>query len=316
MLQYKSAKYLELDNYKSPKGGHFIYIPMKDQKKIRFAYWKYNGVESDCAGTVLMQQGHNEFIEKYFETIQELIDRKYNVVCFDWRGQGLSDRMINNVNKQYIEDLSIHVDDLVYIINRIIKKNFPGPLIGIGHSMGGHLLLLSQEKIQKEFKTIILSAPMLGFKFEPFLFFLSIIMRIIGRKRNFFPFSRPNMGKETPFKLNDLTSDYFRYKRTQELVRKHPVIRLWGVTNAWVFAVKKSLSKIRKRSWLNQLDIPITIINPLNDKVVCSKKTRNLSLNISNCNLFNIEKCEHEILMENNTLRGEFWEIFDKITDS
>ena len=36
------------------------------------------------------------------------------------RGQGLSDRMINNVNKQYIEDLSIHVDDLVYIINRII----------------------------------------------------------------------------------------------------------------------------------------------------------------------------------------------------
>ena len=122
MLQYKTAKYLELDNYKSPKGGHFIYIPMRDQKKIRFAYWKYNGVESDCAGTILMQQGHNEFIEKYFETIQELIDRKYNVVCFDWRGQGLSDRMINNVNKQYIEDLSIHVDDLVYIVNKIIKK--------------------------------------------------------------------------------------------------------------------------------------------------------------------------------------------------
>ena len=91
---------------------------------------------------------------------------------------------------------------------------------------------------------------------------------------------------------------------------------MWGVTNAWVFAVKKSLSKIRKKSWLNQLDIPITIINPLNDKVVCSKKTRNLSLNISNCSLFNIKKCEHEILMENNTLRGEFWKIFDKATDS
>ena len=37
--------------------------------------------------------------------IQELIDRKFNVVCFDWRGQGMSDRMIemlkNNTLKIY-----------------------------------------------------------------------------------------------------------------------------------------------------------------------------------------------------------------------
>ena len=28
-----------------------------------------------------------EFIEKYYEIIQNFIDRGFNVVCFDWRGR-------------------------------------------------------------------------------------------------------------------------------------------------------------------------------------------------------------------------------------
>ena len=43
--------------------------------------------------------------------------------------------------KQYIEDFKIHCDDLNYIIDNFILKNFPRPLIGIGHSMGGCILL-------------------------------------------------------------------------------------------------------------------------------------------------------------------------------
>ena len=56
-------------------------------------------------GTVLLQQGHNEFIEKYLETIQEFIDRGYSVVCFDWRGQGMSERMIDDIHKSFIMTL-------------------------------------------------------------------------------------------------------------------------------------------------------------------------------------------------------------------
>ena len=35
MLEYKKAPYLELENYKLPEGGKFIYIPMEDNKNIR-----------------------------------------------------------------------------------------------------------------------------------------------------------------------------------------------------------------------------------------------------------------------------------------
>ena len=90
---------------------------------------------------------------------------------------------------------------------------------------------------------------MLGFKYEKILFLLSNCMRIFSTKNKYFLFSKPNMGKETPFEKNDLTSDINRYKRTQKLVRKKPSIRLWGITNAWVNATKDSLSKMRKKNW-------------------------------------------------------------------
>ena len=149
MIEYQKAPYLELDHYKAPQGIKAIFIPMKDGKKIRLAYWK--DVKKNNKGTILLQQGHNEFIEKYFETIQDLIDRNYNVVSFDWRGQGMSDHMISDLHKQYIENFDIHDQDLTYIINSFIKKNFPGPLIGLGHSMGGCLMLSSLKQHQNDF---------------------------------------------------------------------------------------------------------------------------------------------------------------------
>ena len=87
--KYDTAPYLELENYKSPKGIQSYFVTMGDGIKIRVCHWLNN---ENSNGTILLQQGHNEFIEKYFETIQEFIDRNYSVICFDWRGQGMSDR--------------------------------------------------------------------------------------------------------------------------------------------------------------------------------------------------------------------------------
>ncbi len=316
MFNYKNAPYIELKNYSAPKGIKSIYIPMNDNKNIRLAYWKHSSKTHACMGTILLQQGHNEFIEKYYETVQELIDRNFNVICFDWRGQGMSDRMINNMNKQYIENFSIHNEDINFIIKNIIKENFQEPLIGIGHSMGGHILLASQELIKNEFKAIILSAPMLGFKNESLLFILVGIMNFFNNKERYFPGSKPNMGKETPFDQNDLTSDFDRYTRTQKLVKKQPNLRLWGVTNSWVNAVKENMLRIRKDGWAENIETKILIFNPLKDKVVDSAKTIKMAKKLPNCNIINIENVEHEILMEKDKYRKIFWNSFDNFLNS
>ena len=312
MIDYPIAKYLELSDYKAPKDVNSIYIRMPDNKRLRLMYWKNNNFKKNNNGTILLQQGHNEFIEKYFETIQEFLNRGFNVVSFDWRGQGLSDKMINNEHKQYVEDFNIHEADLKFIIKEFIDKNFEKPLIGVGHSMGGCILLSFIKQNVNTFDKCILSAPMLGFNNEKLLLPLISLINTFRSKKSYLIGSKPSMGKETPYIDNDLTSDEFRYKRTQKLVRKQPNIRLWGVTNGWAKSAKKALMTIRKIGWAESILTKILIINSLDDRVVSSDKIIEMSKRLKNSKIINFKSCEHEILMEKDEHRKRFWLYFDK----
>ena len=310
MQDHEKAPYLELDNYKAPIGIKSNYIKMKDGKRIRLISWKLFN-DNEGSGTILIQQGHNEFIEKYYETIQEFIDRKYNVVAFDWRGQGMSERMIDDNRKQYIEDFNIHIDDLEFILDNVIFKNLNKPLIGIGHSMGGCIILSALKFHADKFDKIILSAPMLGFQSEKLLMMLIDIFYLFLPKSLFLPGSKPNIGKETPFNENDLTTDEKRYKRTQKLVRLRKDIRLWGITIAWAKAVKNQLLVIRKDGWAETIKNKILFLNNINDKVVSSKQTLKMSKRLKNSQIVNFEESEHEIFMEKDELRKKMWSSID-----
>ena len=310
MKDLEKAPYLELDNYRAPTGIKSNYLKMKDGKRIRLITWNLFG-ENEGSGTVLIQQGHNEFIEKYYETIQEFIDRKYNVVAFDWRGQGMSERMINDNRKQYIEDFNIHINDLEFILDNAILNKFNKPLIGIGHSMGGCIMLSALKFYADKFDKIILSSPMLGFRSEKLLMILIDIFYLFLPKSLFLPGSKPNMGKETPFNENDLTTDEKRYKRTQKLVRLKKDIRLWGITIAWAKAVKNHFNLIRNNGWLENVKSEILIINSINDRVVSSKHIVEMAKKLKNTRIINFENCEHEIFMEKDIHRKKLWKEID-----
>ena len=312
MTNYQTAPFLELNDYKAPEGVKSIYIPMKDRIKIRVLFWKSFSKGQNSKGTILLQQGHNEFIEKYYETIQEFLDRGFNVICFDWRGQGLSDKMIKDDRKQYIEDFNYHDDDLLFILDNFISTNFPKPLIGIGHSMGGCIMLSALKKNEKKFDKIILSSPMLGFKNELILLPMIKLFSLLFPKENYMIGSKPNMGKEAPFLNNDLTTDEVRYSRTQELVRKNKRIRMWGITNAWAIAVRNRLLLLRKKNWAEKIEIKVLFINSLGDRVVSSKYITKMYKRIKNAKIVNFNSCEHEIFMEKDKYRKILWKKIDE----
>ncbi len=306
---YKNAPYLELEDYKAPKGIKSYYVTMDDGINLRVCHWINETKNSK--GTILLQQGHNEFIEKYFETIQEFLERDYSVVAFDWRGQGMSDRQINDIHKSYIKDYERHDKDISHILVELIQGNFPEPFIGIGHSMGGCLMLSAFHDHPEIFSKGILSAPMLGFKNEGFLKAASSLMNFFKKDTDYLLGSKPNMGKETPFDDNDLTSDPQRYKRIVSLIRKHPNIRLWGVTNAFAKAVNKRFKKIRSKGWAESIDLEILIINNLNDRVVDSNKIKDMQRRLKNSQSIEFSETEHEIFMEKSIFRKKMWEALD-----
>ncbi len=312
--KYQEAPYLELDDYKAPKGIKSYFVNMDDGINIRVCHWLQKKEKS--AGTIFLQQGYNEFVEKYYETIQEFIDRGYSVICFDWRGQGMSERMIDDINKSFITNFKKHDKDLEKILEEIIEPFFSKPLIGIGHSMGGCLMLSAFSNHPTKFDYGVLSAPMLGFKNESFLRIASSIMNFLKKDTDYLIGSKPNMGIETPFEENDLTTDHGRYKRTQMLVRKMPSIRLWGVTNSFAKAVNYRFKLIRTKKWAEKIKLKILIINNINDKVVCSDKINEMQKRLENSQIIEFKETQHEIFMEKDEFRLRLWDKIEEFLNS
>ena len=153
---------------------------------------------------------------------------------------------------------------------------------------------------------------MLGFKNERFLKAASSIMNIFRKDTDYLLGSKPNMGKETSFDENDLTTDPKRYMRIIKLVRKHPDIRLWGVTNAFAKAVNKRLNMIRKKNWAEEINLSILIINNKMDKVVDAKKINVLNKRLKNSQIIEFQNTQHEIFMEKDSNRKVLWDNFNK----
>ena len=311
MLNYINAPYLELKNYHAPIGIQSYYIPMKDGINIRLCCWINDSEGKSNRGTILLQQGYNEFIEKYFEVIEEFLKRGFSVISFDWRGQGMSEKMLDNKNKAFIQDFSLHDSDLEKIMKDIIEPLFPRPYIGVGHSMGGCLMLSAMYKHPDFFDKAILSAPMLGFKNEILLMPVIAILSLFSKNDSYLLVSKPNMGKETPFEDNDVTTDKFRYERTQRLVRKSPNLRLWGVTISWAKAAKNRLKSMRAKNWAEKIKTKVLIINNLNDQVVDPDKINIMSKRLSESSIIEFNSTKHEIFMEKDIYRRELWKGID-----
>ena len=143
-----------------PEGGRVGYFLTQDKVRIRYAVWpKLAGTHR---GTVCIAQGRTEFIEKYFETIEDFRKRGFSVATFDWRGQGGSDRLIGNKSLGYVDRFDDYWCDLKSFHAEILLPDCPPPFYLVGHSMGGLVSLFAGMHDRLMFDRIFLSAPMVG----------------------------------------------------------------------------------------------------------------------------------------------------------
>ncbi|HVZ28370.1 MAG TPA: alpha/beta hydrolase, partial [Rhizomicrobium sp.] len=121
---------------------------------------------SQQRGVCVVLNGQTEFIEKYFEVIDELRGRGFAVAALDWRGQGGSSRLLpEHPLRVHIRDFEEYDRDLGAFMDRIVapllaKGQRP---IALAHSMGGHILLNYMQGRPDAFAAAALCAPMLMF---------------------------------------------------------------------------------------------------------------------------------------------------------
>lgn len=312
----ESAPLIELKSFSS-KNGEAFFFKLDRSNKLRVAFWNL----SSSKGTIILQSGRTEFIEKYYEVISEFVERGYAVAMMDWRGQGLSSRIAIDTKIGHIDKFETYDNDLLRVINECFAEKCPPPFIGFGHSMGGCLLasyFTSQENILEK---CILCAPMVSIRAN------AISRRIVQTLGilewigyGSFPMQKPSWNDESgwaeePFEENALTSDKERFSRTHQLIQYYPDLGIKGITVGWLKQALKRTNEFKTMDWKERISKPLLLLDATEDKLVNSKLNKEL-LGQSELTQMKSIKSRHEIMMESDEIRKEAWLAIDNFLNS
>lgn len=280
---------------------------------LRFGYWKSKRTQHK--GTICLLGGRAEFMEKYIEVINKLNGLGLDVFSFDWRGQGLSTRLINNPRKGYIKSYDDYIKDLVFFVEHVFLKNANLPFIIMGHSMGGQIILRYLQTHENIFDKAVLLSPMIRIRTVPIPEkLLKIVARILvtaGYERVYMAGNNNSTIKQ--LKKNPLTSDRRRYETILEIIAKNPDLAIGGVTAQWLLASFESTDILHQPGYVEKIFTPILIFSAENDRVVCNNSQRLLCQRLPRCKLYMVYESQHEILQEKDHIQKQFWDVFRKL---
>ncbi|MGE0742356.1 MAG: alpha/beta fold hydrolase [Hyphomonadaceae bacterium] len=265
-------------------------------------------------GSVIVAPGRTEFIEKYFEVIRELQGRGFAVFCIDWRGQGLSGREVQNGLKGHMVSFDDAVNDLSTAL-KLLTDTLPRPLIGLAHSMGGAITLRALQTRRIELDAAAFSAPMWGVAglnatAKKYVRFMSSL----GAGAQFAPRVETRWKRET-FKRNPVTHDKERHDRGQGLIAEEPRLALAGPTIGWVAAAADTTESFLQPAGLSHIRIPILIASAGEEQLVDNASHDAVAALLPDARHITIDGAKHEILMETDDLRAQFWAAFDQLAE-
>lgn len=289
----------------------------RDGKALRIATL-YTPPDVVPRGVCVLLHGQTEFIEKYLEVIGELSARGFTVATMDWRGQGGSARLLDDVLKVHIGDFSQYIGDLQVFMDKVVRNLTDRPPIVLAHSMGAHILLRAMHDHSGQFAAAVLSTPMLRALtrgYNPRLArVLCAVHNHLGRGSNWLPGMKQRDPLRMTFADQLVTSDRQRFGRTQALLQEHPNLRLAGPTWGWLEAAYRSMDLVMSAGYPEAIHTPTLIFGAGRDRIIDTAVVREFTARMPNGCYEEIPEAEHEILMENDAVRARFWDAFDEFT--
>ncbi|MFZ0240336.1 MAG: alpha/beta hydrolase, partial [Desulfobacterales bacterium] len=280
---------------------------------LRSGRWEPGGRQA--RGSVVLLGGRKEFLEKYVETAADLTRRGLAVFSFDWRGQGLSGRRLADRCKGYVRDYRHYVQDLAEFFQHCVQPEAARPVFILAHSMGAHVALRFLHRHPPAVDKAVLVSPMLDIDTKPFprwlVAGLARLGRLIGADEALVPGSGRRTNVDRPFAGNTLTADPRRFAVEKNAVAVNPDLALSGVTFAWLSATLASIAHIRRPGYLEQIHTPMLMVAAAADRVVSVAAQRRACRRLAGCRLMVIPGARHEILMETDAIRSQFWRAFD-----
>lgn len=257
-------------------------------------------------GTILFMGGRGDFFEKYLEAFDHFHRRGWHVESFDWRGQGGSGRLAARCDVGHTTRFADWTRDLADYAADLTARA-PGPLVVIGHSMGGHLVLRALAERALPVAAAVLVAPMLGFAdFLPLWLgrlVARVAARVVGTEQRMWKVS------EKPFsplsqRMGLLTHSSERYADEQYFWDTRPELKLGPASWGWIAAAYESFAWLAKPGRVEAIDLPVLILSAGADRLVNPPATRAMAKRLPHARLVEFgDEAAHELLREADGVR-------------
>ncbi|WP_428688629.1 alpha/beta fold hydrolase [Roseibium sp.] len=330
-----------------PEGAQSGFIDTPDRVSIRYAHWPAS-TGTERRGTVTLLHGRAEFIEKYFEVIQDLRARGFAVVTFDWRGQGGSQRLTRNPKRGHVSNFRKFRLDLRTVLKEVSLATYPGPHFALAHSTGALVLLSDTERLRTMLDRAVLTAPLLGLPTGSWSPGLVEVYRKVLRVLTFglygqpplkvikarsaplierigFPVARmaalAGLGRLTipggnrelfvPFDGNRQTTDQARFERFNKVLTAAPELGIGAPTLGWLNAAARTMLALRRRDAGPKVKLPCLVLAAGEDRIVSTPVIEDFVSRTKAAAYVEIAGAAHELMMERDIFRDQFWAAFD-----
>lgn len=289
-----------------PETGEAWWLTTGDGLRIRIGVWPC----ANARGTALIFPGRTEYIEKYGRAASDLAARGYATVAIDWRGQGLSDKLLDDPAIGHVGQFPDYQRDVAATLQAAGELDLPRPWHLIAHSMGGCIGLRSVME-GLPVNSCVFSAPMWGITISP-------MQRPVAWALGWGT-SRLRLGNTMapgtsathyvtaePFAGNPLTTDQEMFDYMRRQLEVEPALSLGGPSIRWLH---EALVETRGLARRPAPDLPCLTFLGTGETIVDPARIKTRMAGWPGGELEVIEGAGHEVMMETPTIRGH---VFDR----
>lgn len=296
-----------------PPGGRAFWARAADGPRLRLGHWPAAPeTPQGDARTLLLFPGRTEYIEKYGRVAREFTARGYHVLAIDWRGQGLSDRALEDPMPGHVGDFAEYQRDIDAMLDLADALSLPGPRLLLAHSMGGCIGLRALMR-GLDVQAAAFSAPMWGIRLSPGMRPAAWAMAWASARTGRGGLMAPGTSPEAyplvaPFDDNLLTRDAESYAWMRAHLEARPELRLGGPSLSWLLA---GLKECRSLNALPAPPVPCATWLGTSERIVDAERVRRRMARWPNGHLHMVPGAEHEVLMESPDQRAQIVEAMD-----
>lgn len=276
---------------------------LQGKNNCQLAYRHIAHEEPQQRQLVVLVNGRAENLLKWTELAYDFFLSGYDVLLFDHRGQGYSQRLLQDPDKGHLDEFRFYTDDMAKIIaHATALYDYKAQYI-VAHSLGALISSYYLANYDHHTKRAVLSAPFFGAPLKS-----PIRDQLVLAAMNLFGQGSRYVFGKTSYKPADLDNNELSHCKTRmkwmnRVNRKFPKLHLGGPTFRWVHLCLNAIKGLPKI--LPRIEIPVLIFQSERDRIVSNKNLEKLTTLLPKGEMDVIAHAKHEILFERDAIREQ-----------